>query len=225
MATASPRWAIDDGLRRARVATRLVRDYSDAIVPRLAPGLLDQLLLDRQLLGDTRDVEPLRAQKTATVSERETAADAHDLVMAIREAVKRSRNGSATLRAAVGVGDNLRATDTRRVVAALRSIGKYREGVLACGVAAADLDDAEALAVALQGADELQDEKIDVRASSTEQRVDAQLRMEDAIDDIDTAGVLSFRKNAAVRARFERLVSSSGPTKEDEAPLDPPVPT
>ena len=111
------------------------------------------------------------------------------------------------------------------VLTALDAIGLHADALKPCGVIADDVTEATTLATRLRGADAAQHGKIGIREASTDDRVDAQLRLEEAIDRIQSAGTLAFRKDPAIRGRFERLVTASGPTSEDDAapPLDLPV--
>lgn len=226
MAASKPRWELNDALRRARVGAHLVTLHSAEVVPRLDAGLMDQVATDRVFLGDASDAKPLTDQKTATTNERELAADGHDLVMAIREAVARSPKATETLKTAMGIGDGLRPTDTRGVLDTLGAVGRNADALRAIGVQNQEIEEAASLATQLRGANAAQDVSIDARSDATHDRVTAQLRLEAAVDVISSQGALAFRKNAAVRERFERLVSSTGPLAEDDPtpPLDPPVP-
>jgi hypothetical protein len=225
-----PRWALADALRRARVAFRLADKHKLALEPRLPAGLLGQLLADRALLGDgaAGSVMALVAQKVATSAERATSERAHRMVMKLRNLVKRSGD-HPTLRTALGVGDELRAGDTVGVVAALQRIATHAAELAPLGVLADDVAKAQALATQLAGADVKQAGAMDARASTTEDRVDAHLRVEQAIDRISAVGTLAFDEDDAasqlVAARFERLVETSGPSADDEAELgDEPAP-
>lgn len=227
MAT-KPRWDLEDAKRRARVAAHLAERHGAQLTPRLEAGLLDQLAADRIFLGDASDARPLTAQKVATATEREIAADAHDLVMTIRNVVARSGSANAALRTAIGIGDGLRKDDTKGVLAALKAIETHAESLRAVGVHSDDVAEAAALAASLRAADDAQSTSMNARADSTEARVAAHLRLEAAVDSISSKGALAFRKDPLVRARFERLVADGGPQADDDrggpGPLDPPVP-
>ena len=225
MAT-DPRWEPDEAVRRGGAAWVLATEHAGVMSARLDAGVLDQLKRDYQALGGVGDLGPLTAQKIATRTEREVADDAHDLIGVFRELVQRSKAATSTLRTAIGVGDGLKATDTERVLNVLDQIVLNEPGLLACGATAEEVDEAEALAISLRGADDAQTTSVGARSIATNRRADAQLRLEAAVDQIYSRGRAAFRKNSAVRARFERLVSADGPTAEEEAPrlLDPPVP-
>jgi hypothetical protein len=214
-----PRWPTDDATRRARIAYRLAKKHVATIGGRLDAGLLDQLEADRATLGDATAArtKALVGQKTATSHERGTAADGHALVMAIREAVSRTQTAPQALRTAIGIGDRLKAENTSKVVAALDSAVENAVALSFCGVTPDDIAEAKTLAEDLRAADTSQAGAKDARSDTTEDRTDTQLRIEKAIDQISSRGALAFRKNAVIAERFGRLVSSSGPTAEDEA--------
>jgi hypothetical protein len=124
---------------------------------------MDQLAADRAFLADASDATPLTGQKTATATEREIAEDGHDLVLVIRNVVKRSESARESTRTAVGVGDGLDAGDTRKVLAALDAIGANADGLRACGVQNDDIAEAAAIATSLRAADASQGASMDSR--------------------------------------------------------------
>lgn len=224
------RWSLGDVQRRARVAYRLAIKHQPAVEPRLPAGMLSQLLADRALLGDAAagKATALVGQKIATSTERATSERGHRMVMKIRNVVKRAGDLPA-LRTALGVGDDLRPTDTAGVVAALQTIVARAAELAPLGVLADDVAKAQALATALSGANVAQAGAFDAKETSTEARQEAQLRAEQAIDRIASVGALAFDDDDAasevVADRFERLVASSGPTDADEADAgDEPAP-
>ncbi len=208
---ATARWTAESALARGRAADRLLDDNSDVLTPELEDGFGAQLKSDLAFLSVDDDEKALGDQRTATATEREIATDAHDLLMLIREAVRRSPKGTPRLRAAVGVGHTLNATDTRGILDALGAVATHADGLRTCRIPASAIGEAADLATALQSADSGQSDAIQGRASSTDSRLEAQLRLEGAIDTIHMAGLFAFRKDPAKRARFEALVSSSGP--------------
>jgi hypothetical protein len=221
---------LDDALRRARTANRLANKYSVQVEPRLSAGQLPQLQADRVTLGDAaaRGATALGQQKTGTSKERATSAQGHAFVMSIRNAVARTSRPPAALRTAIGIGDGLKAEDTQGVVAALRAIADHGVALAQCGVVPDDVTAASALAAELLGADGTQGTLIDARAEHTEDRVDTQLRVEGAVDEISARGALAFYQDPVIAERFRRLVAVGGPTADDEAdagpePTPPPV--
>lgn len=220
MSKSTPRWELEDALRRARTADRLLERHTAKVTPRLDEGTGAQLKADIALLGGPADGAQLGTQKTATATEREIAADAHDLIMLMRNALRRSPKATQALRTAMGVGQQLNPAVTKAVLDALAAIATHAPALRECRIAEADIEEAASLATRLQAADATQKGAQGARTGSTEDRIDAQLRLEAAIDAIHVAGTLAFRKDAAIRGRFERLVSSSGPSAEDQR--DPP---
>jgi hypothetical protein len=214
-----PRWLLEDAKRRARIAYRLATKHDKEVEPRLDAGLLDQLKADRAALGDATASRTtvLTGQKIATSHERSTATDGHTLVMGIREVVARTATASQTLRTAIGIGDGLKADNTAKVIAALDSLVTNAVALGFCGVLAEDIDEAKTIAADLRAADTGQADAKDARSDKTEDRIDTQLRVERAIDQISSRGTLAFRKSKVIAERFGRLVSSGGPTAADEA--------
>lgn len=219
MSAVTPRWSLESTLHRARVAYRLATKYQSFVEPRLSPGLLAQLLADRALLGDSNAQASLALtnQKTATSAERELAAEAHALIMQIREAVARSRNVPDDLRTNIGIGDGLRAIDTSKVIAGLDAVISSAVPLGSCGVLPQDILDATQLRDALHAADLKQNAARDLRSNLAESREDTQLRVQASVDEIAGRAPLAFRKDKLLQARFERVVSASGPTPEDDA--------
>lgn len=222
-----PRWSPDDAKRRARIAYRLATKHQAAVEPRLSPGLLAQLAADRAALGDASvgSLSALTGQKTATATERDVAEKGHRLVLRVREVIRRSPSAPAPLWAALGIGDNLRPTDTAAVAAALDALAGQAAALAAHGILPSDIAKAQALSAQLKGADASQDASRDARAVAIEDRVDAQLRLERAVDQIASRGAMAFDEDVPAEAviveRFERLVSASGPTAEDETDAGP----
>ena len=222
-----PRWSPDDAKRRARIAYRLATKHQAAVEPRLSPGLLAQLAADRAALGDAGvgSLSALTGQKTATATERDVAEKGHRLVLRVREVIRRSPSAPAPLWAALGIGDNLRPTDTAAVAAALDALAGQAAALAAHGILPSDIAKAQALSAQLKGADASQDASRDARAVAIEDRVDAQLRLERAVDQIASRGAMAFDEDVPAEAviveRFERLVSASGPTAEDETDAGP----
>ena len=217
MAKAEPKWDQAGAIRRGESGDRLLDKYGAELASRIEdPGLSAQLKADLAALKGSSRGAVLGVQKTATATEREIAEDAHDLLMLMRDAARRSPNGTAALRKAIGVGDDLDPGDTQGILDVLAAVAAHADGLRRCRVAADDITEAASLATQLQAADAGQTSAKQGRASSTEERVDIQLRIEAAVDVIHVAGKLAFRKQPAVRGRFERLVSTSGPSDEDE---------
>lgn len=216
MAAAKPKWELDDAVRRGESADRLYDKYGTSLASRLDDATLSaQLKADLATLKGTSRGGVLGVQKTATATEREIAEDAHDLIMQMRNAVRRSPKGTATLRQAIGVGEPLDPSNTAAILDVLTAIAAHADGLRLCKVAAEDIAEAAALATSLQTADAGQSGAKQARTGSTEDRIDAQLRVEAAVDAIHVAGMLAFRKQPVIRARFERLVSSTGPAAND----------
>lgn len=228
-----PRWPTDDTLRRARIGNRIGVKYQIVLAPRLPAGFFDQLQMDRAFLGDpeARDATKLRAQKITTAAEREASTKGYAFVMGVREMAKRDKSASQELRTALGIGDGLRAKDTRGVALALKVIVDQAPALAALGVLPEDIAEATELRTNLLAADAAQDDRRDEREETTEARLEAQLRIEAAIDILSSRGAFAFRNDPRVQALFQRLVAGSGPSAQDEKdaggepnPVDPVTP-
>lgn len=215
MSKARPRWERNDTLRRSASTKRLLTKHADVLEPELEEGFVAGFDGDVEALRTGGDAPMLGAQKTATASERELASDAHDLLMIIRALAQRSPKASAALRTALAVGEPLKVTDTNRILELLAVVAAQADALRACGAPAVSIAEAATLAIDLKNADDQQQVKIGERTNTTEDRNDIQVRVEAGVETVSLLGVFLFRKNAAVRGRFERLLSSSGPTKED----------
>ncbi len=216
---ATPKWDLDSAINRGQEAQRLLADNAEALTPELDEGLGAQLDADLAFLDTETDDKSLADQRTATATERETAKDAHDLIMLIRNAVQRSAAGTDSLRAAMEVGRTLNAGDTKGLLRVLGAVATNADALRRCKVPAVSIAEAADLAARLQGADTGQTGAKQGRSTSTDARTEARLRLEAAVDAIHVAGLFLFRKDAAKRARFEALVSSSGPGPQP--PTDP----
>lgn len=208
MARKTPRWDRDDALRRAESAVGLLDKHIDVLGPRLPTGTSEQLKDDIVTFRAISGGVALGVQKTATAIERELAKDGHDLVMAFREAVKRHPKGTAALRTAIGVGDNLDPSSTQDVLDALEAVAANAAGLRECGATEDDIAEAARIATELAAADQAQAGSKRARSSTAEDRIDLQLRIEAAINEIYVAARFAFRKEPATLARFARLVAS-----------------
>jgi len=133
----------------------------------------------------------------------------------------------ACIKQVIGIGDGLTSRDTQGVVAGLRAIAAQAVPLTACGVTSDDVAAAAQLATDRLGADDRQGAARDARADTTESHLDGQLRLEAAVDEISARGALAMRRDAVARGRFERLISATGPSKEDEdlaGPEPAPIP-
>lgn len=210
MTTGTPKWPLDDTLRRAEDADRLVDEHGAALGDRVEPDTGEKLKTGITELRGVSKGTPLTKQKAATASERDLARDAHDLIMIFRELVKLSPKANAKLRAAMGVGEGLNPGATRKVLDALAAVAENAVELRACGAGQDDIDEAAQLAADLSAADREQSTAMKGRASATDTHVALRLRVQELVESVAVAGQLAFRKNAAIRKRFEALRAGSG---------------
>lgn len=213
MTSRKPRWTLDDTLRRAESAERLVTEHGPALSDRIEADTGDKLNDGIDRLRAVSKGIPLTNQKTATARERELAKDAHDLVMLFRELVQRSPHASADLRTAMGVGESLNPAVTKRVLDALAAVAANASALRACGAGQADIDEAARLATELSEADRTQSVSMQARASATDSHAALLLEVQDLVERIAMAGKFAFRKNRLVRERFEALLTPPGSSR------------
>ncbi len=218
MAATKPRWPIDDALRRAQTATRIAVKYASTIDPYLSAGARDQLLAARATLGDESAIQALGAQKTATAKKAGDAKRVQDLIMAIRNAVDRTADATPEQRAIVGIGETLDESDVDGILAQAARIEANKDALKSCGVIGPVVDALTAGATQLRATKGAQADAKDARANTTEQRLEAHLTIERLVDEISSRGALAFEVagNPVLRDRFQRLVSDSGPTAQDQ---------
>lgn len=209
MPSGKPKWSLNDTLRRAEEADRLVDEHGPALEDRIEADTSEKL---KGGINEIRAVSkgvPLTKQKSATASERELAQEAHDLIMLFREAV-RGPKGTAELRAAMGVGEPLNPAVTKKVLDALAAVAANAAALRACGAGQADINAAAELATKLAAADVKQTESMRARSSSTDGHVALLLRVQALVEAVSIAGKFAFRTNEVVRPRFEALLATVG---------------
>lgn len=231
MGATKPRWPQPEALRRGQTASRLAVKHATTLDPYLSAGARDRLLVARAKLGDASAAGVLNAQKTATAGKSGTAKGLQDLIMNIRNAVARTKDATDAQRAAVGIGETLSETDVNAILAQAAEIVRNRDILVACGVIPPVVDALSVAATELTASSSAQAGAKDTRSDTTEARTDAHLEIEALVDEISSRGALAFGmlKNAVLAGRFARLVSSEGPTAEDDkeagdddAPVVPP---
>lgn len=209
MTTGKPKWPLDDTLRRAEDADRLVDEHGTVLGDRIEADTGEKLKAGIVEMRAVSKGVPLTNQKSATALERDVAQDAHDLIMLFREAA-RGPKGSPELRAAMGVGETLTPAVTQKVLDALTAVAANAEALRACGAGQADIDNAAELATKLAGADRTQAASMRARASATDSHIALLLRVQALVEAVSIAGKFAFRKDKAVRERFEALLATSG---------------
>lgn len=211
-----PKWDQTDALRRGKTASRLAAKKATVLDPFLSPGAREALLEARARLGDESAIKALGNQKTQTAAKSDAAERLEALIMAARNAVDRTDGATQEQRTAVGIGERL-PTDAKRLEQVERIV-KNRDILVSCGIIAPVV---EAMIV---GAGQLrirmaeQGQAMDERADTTEERLDAHLTIQRLVDEISSRGRLAITMagDEVLAARFDRLVSTEGPTAEDE---------
>lgn len=215
MASATPRWDMDDGMRRGASAERLFEKHKAILGPELPEGLGAQLSTDLDFLETVRDGTVLGRQRTATARKRAVAIKGHRLIGLFRNAAKRSPNGTDELRSALRVGKRVDKDDVPAILDVLSEVATHADALRACGAPASAIASAATLATELQASSSTQQDAKQGRHGTTEERVDALLRVEAAIEAIHIAGTFAFWEDPAIFNRFMRLVASTGPTDAD----------
>lgn len=208
-----PRWTIEGERRRGKDAHDLAVQDRAAIEGRLDAGRIEGIAADLVAIA----AAPVGAQtdlidqKAATGGERATAKDGHDMVMLARESAQRKAPGDLALLRGLGVGDSLRSSDTNGIVTVLQKLvelaGPQGTGLVHISIQPSDVKEAEKIASDLGGKDATQLQEMSDRKRGTESRTDLRLRVEAAVDDIAMAGQWAFRKDAAKRSRYEKLLA------------------
>jgi len=222
-----PRWDRDELLRRGRVAYRLGAQNASVLERRLPAGELEQMRADRARLGDPEasDARARLKQKVATRTERSLSEAGYALITRIRGVVTAEKDAPKELRTAIGVGDKLDARNTNGVLTILASIIEREAALAAYGILPEDIEEARQIHTDLRAADLAQDDAMDARQASTEARQDAHIRLEESIVRLSARAAMAFRHDPILAARFERLRSQTGPTKDDEdAAGEEPIP-
>src|SRR5690606_10254252 len=142
-------------------------------------------------------------------------AKAHKLIGRVRKAVRKNPNASAELRTAVGIGRKLNKTDVTGIMTTLAAIATHAPELRECLVPERAIAHAASLATQLEDSKKAQKGAVRARASTTEERTDAHLRIERAVDAIHIVGSFAFLDEPSILSRFDRLASDTGPTDED----------
>jgi hypothetical protein len=217
-----PKWELQDALHRGRAALRLARQCEAKLGPRLQEGQLDGMSgrID-QLAGSPADRQATRTEQKGLTGTERTAADrAHEWVIAIRNMGRRTAELNKGERKALGVGEKLSPAETDRVLGAIKAIIKAfdKQAGLAAkmGVIPEDVDKGRRLDAELSGADAQQVEVMGEGKDKTFDKNVVQMALEADVDKISSRGRMAYLDDPAMRARFDDLVSSSGPRKEEE---------
>jgi len=153
-----------------------------------------------------------------------SAEKGHGWVMAVRKAVKDRAEGSG-LAKAVGVGlpavSDRAKTIATAIEAVLTAAKEHPAELRACGVLDKDLAKGQAILESLSGARSTQDDGMGKKKDLTALKNAVQIRVEESVSNIGTAGNLEFQDtNAALAQRFLDLIPPNG--GDDGPPPEPP---
>lgn len=217
-----PRWDLKDAIRRGEAAENLGTKNSAIVVPRLDAGALEGLRADLGLLKGAPEDRGAAGtgRKAATGAERDAAAEGADWIGRVREMGRRTKGFGKGDRKAIGIGEKVDPRQSGKVRSAIASILKFAtdkpDVARSIGMIPEDLAEGQGLLVALAAAENGQSAATTLSTEKTFNKDVVQLRVEAAIDQISARGAMAARKNAPLRARFEALVSSTGPAAEDQ---------
>lgn len=223
-----PRWKINQAIQIGKEALMLVKGREKDIVPRLSAGLLEGLKADLDELEALLTGRPSKTTevKGLTGTEKEISEKGAEWVSGIREAVKRRAEKSGLIKA-VGVGEKLKKEQSKSVVIAIEAIltaaKEKADEMRACGILESDILKGTAILNSLMGARRVQEEGIKTKKDLTTKKNIVQIRIENAIDEICTAGYLQYiDKDKVLAERFRDLIPSSPKkkkSKEEEKPV------
>jgi hypothetical protein len=220
-----PRYAIDRAIYYGKEALKLANEYKADIEARLDAGTLDGLQSDIPQLEAMETGRPAKVTevKGLTGNQGDIAEKGHGWVMAIRKAVKDRAEGSG-LAKAVGVGlpavSDRAKTVATAIEAVLTAAAERPAELRTCGVLDKDLAKGQAILASLSGARSTQDDGMGKKKDLTAIKNAVQLRVEEAVSNIGTAGNLEYQDtNAALAQRFLDLIPPNG---GDDGPPPPP---
>lgn len=219
--TRKPNKSFTDLTQAGEKAHLLALKYRAEVEPRLDPGVIDGLRADLDgLAGEVSNTKAAKSSAKASTAAQDTRlADAHSVLSAIRNAVRKGTN-AADVRRAYGLGTKLNAGVVSSVLAsgkvAIARARKEPTEARALGILDADLNELEALLAAADAADKSQEKTLAASPATTAQRNAMAQRVADAVTSISAKGVLAFARNEQVREQFDAL--DDGPSGKRLAP-------
>ncbi len=209
-----PKWATGDAIRVGRGALVLANADRDVIERRLDAGLIDGLLADLDSL-EGKQSEASRARtvlKESTRTQDAIAAEAKGFIVAARAAVARGRATKAE-REAFGLSLKIHERSVSSIVRALDAFvsgaTKYPAVARAASTLPEDVDRVRALRAALAAADAEQESTKVARKLPVAERNEIQVRVEDAISAIVSAGLIAFAGDPVRAARYRALIPTT----------------
>lgn len=204
--------AIDLGLSTHELASL----HRARIEGRLPPGMLETLLANVTLLRTAvpQAIGAILEKGASTATQNSAAEQAHEIVVAIREALVAAKMDTDTKKQ-WGVGSRIRGDSVPLVVAAgqliLARAATHPDEATAAGVLPRDLAALRAAIEHLVAADALQDGKKVNAKHIIATRNAARRWIEDAAARISAMGRLEFLAEPTIAARFAALVERSAP--------------
>jgi hypothetical protein len=215
MEKAKKQWELGDAIKAAQKTIKVMEKYGKELESRLPAGITEGLKNDLATLKGSKVARPafIKTVGAKTKSERAWAKDGADLLSGLRHALKVCPQSTPEVLKAVGVGSQVNRGKTSSVAESLTAMldaaKRYVDVFRAAGILDGDLAEARAILDNLLSADEAQQSAIDTKTEMTAQKDDAQLRIEQAVATIAATGAIHFRKQAAKRAAFDKLLPKS----------------
>ena len=210
LATAHPKHDFAVIAHLGHKASNLAALHQAALDPRLPPNTVSTLISDLDLLGVViPDAKQVRHEaRVATADQDATLQAGHELVKAVRAAVKKA-GAAKEVQRAYGVGQVVNPLLVRDVKVALKLIldrVSANPGEAAgLGVLKKDVEAIAAAHQAITDAEKIQEHKMARAPLSTQDRNRTANRILDAVARIAGAGGLEFAHDPEVRAMFSAL--------------------
>jgi hypothetical protein len=212
MARIKPNWELNDAVKAARKTIKAMEKYGKELEPRLPAGITEGLKNDLSVLSGSKVARPafIKTIGAKTKSERAWAKDGADLLSSLRRSLRVCPQSTPDVLKAAGVGSPVYPGKTASVAESLTALldasKSYVDIFRTAGILDSDLAEARDILKNLLSADEAQQGAMDTKSEMTSQKNDAQLRIEQAVATIAAIGPIHFRKQAAKRAVFEKLL-------------------
>ncbi len=207
-----PKWEIGQSIYAANQAYALAKKYQLDIEGRLKPGEIEELgsgvsELERKRAGQS---ETLTSQKSRTQDQNITVDTLHQDVMDIRNTVKAVSDNAGILKA-FGIGEKVNKNVSNTTAAGNIVLNGYADhkdwANNEAGILDEDMETIQADVLALDNADDVQENSKFQRKASTMDKNTLQRRVEDLVTKISVIGIRVFRKkDPAVVVLFEGLI-------------------
>ncbi|MRG94734.1 hypothetical protein [Polyangium spumosum] len=207
-------------------ALNLAFTYAVALGPRLPQGMVEDLSLDIEILGEVvPSAIQARSESVAATSTQDTAlAQGHTRVRQIRAAIRRTM-APEDVKRGYGVGRRARKESVAHVKAAIQQILDRAKNnpaeAASLGIVQKDLDNLALSLAAITDADTVQEKKRASAPLTTQERNRVGNRILAAVARIEAAGRLEFANDDTKRASFEAL--GAGPRMRRKAVAEEPA--